>query len=93
MKPITTAKVNPYVMRRTPYDEIRIAPRASLVGAAAAEAKANYIPRLAGQSGQSFVADARKHAADMLRRYRATRQLSSTERLAALDAQLGECLK
>ena len=86
-KTLTTAKVNPYVMRRTPYGEVRIAPRVQLVGAAAAEAKANYIPDLVGKSS---VTEARNHAAEMLRRYRATKQLSSRDRLVLLDARLTE---
>lgn len=76
-RPLTTAKTNPFVMRRTDYGETRISPRTKLVGRVAAESKANYVP--------GAKAEGRQAAAAMLREHRKTKMLSRADARALVE--------
>jgi hypothetical protein len=103
-RPLKTSKLNPYVMRPTPYGETRISPRLSAIRAAApgadlrgmaspanlAEAKAHYTSGLPGGPKYGRQIEARQAAADMVRRYRKTGNLSAVARLVDLDRKLTE---
>lgn len=97
-RPIKTSPANPYVARSTQYDEVRVSPKIALLkargashGAAQgmAESKANYMPKAAGK------AEIRAGIADMVRRHRATGELSAKaeRRLVQLNARLSRVAK
>lgn len=97
-RPIKTSPANPYVARSTQYDEVRVSPKIALLKARGAshgvaqgmaESKANYMPKAAGK------AEIRAGIADMVRRHRATGELSAKaeRRLVQLNARLSRVAK
>ena len=98
-RPLKTSALNPYAMRPSYGGEVRISPRIAALdkakfagrpGAsmspsaihAIAERKANYVT--------GTKAEARQSAAEMVRRYRKTGNLSAIQRLTQLNADLTE---
>lgn len=83
-RPARTSRLNPYSMRKNPFaEEHVVAPRGAKLHTEAGAAKAYYT---------TSRADARTTAADMLRRFRKTKQLSAKSsdisRLHQLNAKL-----
>ena len=99
-RPIKTSPANPYAARSTRYGEVRVSPKIALLKARGAshgvaqgmaESKANYMPKAAGK------AEIRAGIADMVRRHRATGELSmnidTERRLTRLNAKLSRVVE